>query len=175
MGSAGKGAIAGLVAGVVYGVFLAVSSYFVLLSDKSTVISEIGKSLPANSTVASQYTPDQLYDIALVAAPVVAAILGVVGGLVVGAVYGRVVERIPGRTPLFKGVVVGLGLWLLLSVLVGLRDLFSYGAGYYLSGVGTGLVEALVFGVLLGYVYGRLVRPRETYELRDDAGVVKSA
>ncbi|MGA2663510.1 MAG: hypothetical protein ABSF83_00995 [Nitrososphaerales archaeon] len=173
MGSAGKGAVAGLVAGVVYGIFLAISSYYVLLSDKSTIVSAIGKSLPANSTVASEYTPDQLYDIALVAAPVVAAVLGVVGGLVVGAVYGWAVERIPGRTPVVKGVVVGLCLWLLLSVLIGLRDLFSYGVGYYLSGVGTGLVEALVFGVLLGYVYGRLIRPKETYELRDDAGALK--
>ena len=63
-------------------------------------------------------------------------------------------------------------LWLIVSVAGGIGNL-QYGAGTYLSGVGVGLVIALVFGFLLGSLYGRFSRPKETYELKEDMGAVK--
>lgn len=69
-----------------------------------------------------------------------------------------------------KGVIFGIILWLLVSVLGGIGDIRSYGAAYYLTDIGAGLVGALIFGVLLGFFYGRFSRPKETYELKDDIG-----
>ena len=145
---------AGIVAGLVYGLILGVVSYFTFESEKSLIISSITSSLPANSP----FTADQLYGIARLLAPVVAAVLITIGGIVVGAVYGWLFERIPGATPTVKGILVGVILWLLLSVLGGTGNL-QYGVLVYLSGVGEALVGALLFGYLLGYFYGRFTRP----------------
>jgi len=161
MGSTGQGAKAGLVAGVGYGAVLGIVSYFTLLSIKSTVITTITKSLPANSP----FTPDQIFGIALLVAPVFVVIFGLVGGLILGAIYGKVLERIPGGTPMIKGIIFGAVLWLIVSVLGGLGDLSNYGAEYYLANIGAGLLGALVFGVLLGYFYTRFTKPKETYEM----------
>ncbi len=170
MGSAGNGAKAGLVAGIVYGVILAIVSYFTLVADKSTIIADITKSMPASETT---FTPDQIYSIALVAAPIVVVVLGVLGGLVLGAIYGKVFERVPGMTSLVKGIIFGVVLWLLISVLGDLGDYGTYGALYYLSEVGTGLVGALIFGAVLGYFYSRFNRTKETYQLKEDVGALK--
>lgn len=164
MGSAGNGAKAGLIAGIAYGIVLGITSYFTLVSEKSTVIADITSSLPSNTS----FTPEQLYNIALIAAPVVVIIVGVIGGLILGAIYGKLVERIPGGSTVIKGVMFGVVLWFLGSVLLDVRDLSEYGVVYYLTDVATGLVGALIFGVLLGYFYGRFIKPKETYELRED-------
>lgn len=166
MGSAGNGAKAGLIAGIAYGIVLGITSYFTLVSEKSTVIADITSSLPSNTS----FTPEQLYNIALIAAPVVVIIVGVIGGLILGAIYGKLVERIPGGSTVIKGVMFGVVLWFLGSVLLDVRDLSEYGVVYYLTDVATGLVGALIFGVLLGYFYGRFIKPKETYELREDIG-----
>jgi hypothetical protein len=171
MGSTGNGAKAGIVAGIAYGLVLGIVSYFTLLSIKSTVISALSKNLPSNSP----FTPDQLYGIALLVGPVVAVIGGVIGGLILGAIYGKLIERIPGGSPMIKGIIFGAVLWVLLSVLGGLGDYFQYGAEYYLAQVGAGLAGALIFGVLLGYFYGRFMRPKETYELKEDVGAFKGS
>jgi F0F1-type ATP synthase assembly protein I len=164
MGSTGNGAKAGLVAGVAYGIVLGIVSYFTLLSIKSTVLADITTSLN-NTKSAVNFTPDQVYNIALIVAPVFVIIVGVIGGLILGAIYGKLLERIPGGTPLIKGVIFGIVLWLLASVLLGLGNLGEYGAEYYLTNVGTGLAGALIFGVLLGYFYGRFTKPKETYTM----------
>jgi hypothetical protein len=161
MGSAGNGAKAGLVAGIAYGVVLGIVSYFTLISIKSTVIADITKSMPSNTS----FTPDQIFSIALLIAPVVVVIFGIIGGLVLGAIYGKLVERIPGGSPLIKGIMFGAVLWLLVSVLLGLGNIGEYGLEYYLANLATGLVGALIFGVLLGYFYGRFMRPKETYTM----------
>jgi hypothetical protein len=162
MGSTGNGAKAGLVAGIAYGAIIGVASYFTLLSIKSTVIASITKSLPANNT---QFTPDQLYNIALIVAPIFVVIFGLVGGLILGAIYGKLLERIPGGTAMVKGVIFGVALWVLVSVVGGLGNRGTYGTEYYLANIGAGLLGALVFGVLLGYFYGRFTKPKETYEM----------
>jgi Family of unknown function (DUF6789) len=162
MGSAGNGAKAGLVAGIAYGIILAIVSYITLESIKSTVIADIAKT---NVTANTSLTPEQIFNIALLVAPIFVVIAGVIGGLILGAIYGKLLERIPGGTVLMKGIIFGIVLWLLSSVLGGIGDLNSYGLEYYLANVGTGLAGALVFGVLLGYFYGRFNRPKETYTM----------
>ena len=154
MGSAVNGVKGGVVAGVVYGIVLGILSYFIVTSDKSLIISSLTKNLPANSP----FTPDQLYGIVVLITPAVAAIGGIIGGIIVGAIYGSVFERIPGGSSTVRGLLVGIVLWLLLSVLGGLGNL-QYGVETYLAQIGVGLVSALLFGFLLGYFYGRFSRP----------------
>jgi hypothetical protein len=168
LGNTVDGVKAGLVAGILYGIVLAILSYFTVLSEKSTIIAAITKNMPANTS----FTPEQLYGIALIAAPVVATIGGIIGGLIIGAVYGRLFERIPGGSSTIKGILVGIILWLLISVIGGAGNL-QYGIGSYLSGIGVGLISALLFGFLLGYFYGRFSRPKGTSELKEDIGAMK--
>ena len=160
MGSASNGAKAGVVAGVAYGILLSIVSYFTLLSIKDSVISVLSQDLPPSSP----FTPEQLFGIALLLAPVIAAVVGVIGGLILGAIYGKLIEKIPGKSPVMKGIIFGAVLWLLVSVLGGYSNI-QYGLEYYLVQVGTGLAGALLFGVLLGYFYGRFMRPKETYTM----------
>jgi hypothetical protein len=154
LGNVANGVKAGVVAGVVYGIVLAILSYFTVISEKSIIISALTNNPPANSP----FTPEQLYGIAVLAAPIVALIGGIIGGIIVGAIYGRLFERIPGHSSTVRGIVVGTALWLILSVLGGLGNL-QYGIETYLSGIGVGLISALLFGFLLGYFYGRFSRP----------------
>jgi uncharacterized protein DUF6789 len=154
LGSAVNGVKAGVVAGVVYGIVLGILSYFTVTSDKSIIIASLTKNLPANSP----FTPEQLYGIVVLITPAVAAIGGIIGGVIIGAIYGRVFERIPGGSSTVRGILVGIVLWLLLSVLGGIGNL-QYGAETYLAQIGVGLVSALLFGFLLGYLYGRFSRP----------------
>jgi hypothetical protein len=168
LGSTANGAKAGVVAGVLYGVVLAILSYFTVVSEKSLIISAI-----TNKAANSPFTPEQLYGIVLIATPIVVLIGGLIGGTVVGALYGRLFERIPGGSSTVRGIVVGIALWLVLSVLGGIGNL-QYGALTYLSGVVVGLVSALLFGFVLGYFYGRFIKPKETYELKQDTGALKA-
>jgi hypothetical protein len=156
LGSASTGAKAGLLAGILYGVVLAVLSYVTLTADKSQIVSVLSKNLPANTP----FTPEELYGLTLLLGPVVAAGEGLIGGLIVGAIYGKLFERIPGNTALVKGILVAFVLWFVLSVLAGLGNL-EYGVGVYLRSVGVDLLSALLFGVLLGYFFGRFTRPRD--------------
>jgi hypothetical protein len=160
MGSASNGAKAGVVAGIAYGILLSIVSYFTLISIKSTVISVLSQNLPSNSP----FTPEQLFGIALLLTPVIVAVAGVIGGLILGVIYGKLIEKIPGKSPVIKGIIFGTVLWLLVSVLGGYNNI-GYGLEYYLVQVGTGLAGALLFGVLLGYFYGRFMRPKETYTM----------
>jgi uncharacterized membrane protein len=149
LGNTGNGVKAGLIAGIVYGIVLGIFGYFTVVSDKSTVLAAIASRLPANSP----FTADQLYGIVVLVAPAFAAVSGVIGGIIIGAVYGRLYERIPGRTSTVKGLVVGIVMWLLISVIGGAQNL-QYGVLVYLTGVGVGVIGALLFGFLLGYLFG---------------------
>jgi len=169
MGNTTNGVKAGVIGGVVYGIVLGISSYFAVIYEKSRIITALTNSLPANSP----FTPEQLYGIVVLVTPVILTIGGVIGGLIVGALYGKLFERIPGGSATVKGILVAIVLWLILSVAGGIGNL-QYGASAYLSGIGVGLVSALLFGFLLGYFYGRFSRPKETYELKDDVGALKS-
>jgi len=170
MGNTTNGVKAGVVAGVVYGIVLGILSYFTVISEKSRIITALTNSLPPNQP----FTPEQLYGIVLLVTPVLLTIGGVIGGLIVGALYGKLFERIPGGSATVKGILVAIVLWLILSVVGGIGNI-QYGAATYLSGIGVGLISALAFGFLLGYFYGRFSRPKETYELKEDTGALKSS
>lgn len=157
MGNATNGAKAGVIAGIVYGIILGVTSYFTVVADKSTILSAITRSLPANSP----FTPEQLYGIVVLVTPAIVLVGGIIGGVIVGAVYGALFRRVPGKTPIVKGIVVGLVLWVILSLVGGLRDM-QYGALYYGTQAAIGLVAILIFGVLLGYFYGRFSHPPQS-------------
>jgi hypothetical protein len=156
IGKSDRWAKSGLVAGIPYGIILAIGTYFTTLSMKQTIIQAITQDLPSSSP----YTPDQLFSITLLVEPVIVIAVGVVGGLILGAIYGWAFRRIPGGTALVKGVIFGILLWVLFSVLGGL-DNSQYGIGYYSTQVAIGLVASLLFGWLLGYFYGRFTRPKE--------------
>ena len=156
LGSATNGAKAGLVAGVPYGIIEAIIAYLALISMKQTIISTIAGKLPASTTL----TANQVFDIALLVTPVIVVIGGVIGGLILGAIYGWLFEKIPGGKALNKGMIFGIILWFLLSVLLGIGNLQD-GVGYYLAQLGSGLFTALLFGLLLGYFYGRFSAPKE--------------
>ena len=158
MGSPSKGAISGAIAGLVYGGIFAAVGYLTLLSTRAAIIEGIVRNLPANSS----YTPDQLFNSALMTTPFIALLVGIAGGVVLGSFYGWFFEKIPGRGSVVRGLVFGLVFWFFFSVIGGLGNI-EYGVGYYAFESAIGLVTALLFGWLLGYSYGRLV-------LRDDAG-----
>jgi hypothetical protein len=156
MGRSVDGAKAGLVAGIPYGIILAIASYFTTLALKQVIIQALTNDIPSNSP----FTPRQLYGIALLVDPIVVTIGGVLGGLVLGAIYGWAFPRLPGGRPVVKGIIFGMILWVLLSVLGGLGNI-QYSLGYYFVQVGVGLGASLIFGWLLGYFYGRFSRPKE--------------
>jgi hypothetical protein len=156
LGNAVRGVKAGVIAGVVYGIALAVLSYITVISQKNTIITDISNKLPADSP----FTAQELYSIVVFSAPLIAAVGGVVGGVIVGALYGRFFEKLPGGRPIVKGIVVAIFLWFVIGVLLGLGNL-QYGVVTYLSGVGLDLLGALLFGYLLGYFYGRFSGPDE--------------
>lgn len=169
MGNTANGVKAGVVAGVVYGIVLGILGYFTVISEKSRIITALTNSLPPNSP----FTLEQLYGIVVLVTPIILTIGGVIGGLIVGALYGKLFERIPGGSATVKGIMVAIVLWLILSV-VGEIGNIQYGVAAYLSAIGVGLASALMYGFLLGYFYGRFSRPKETYELKDDVGALKS-
>ncbi len=154
MGNTTIGLKAGAIAGIIYGLVLGLLSYITVVADKGTIVAVLTKNLPANSP----FTVQQLYDIVIIFTPAIAATAGIFGGLIIGAIYGRLFESIPGRTSVVKGVLVGALLWVILSVLADLNDL-QYGLSVYLGDVGIGLFSAMLFGVLLGYFFGRFARP----------------
>lgn len=154
MGNTTIGLKAGAIAGIIYGLVLGLLSYVTVVADKSAITGVLTKNLPSNSP----FTVQQLYDIVVIFTPAIAATAGIFGGLIIGAIYGRLFESIPGKTSVIKGVLVGAFLWVLVSVLADLGDL-QYGLAVYLGDVGVGLFSAMLFGVLLGYFFGRFTRP----------------
>jgi len=144
------------VAGIPYGIIEAAAAYLALASMKSTIISTISQRLPSNMTL----TASQVYGIALLVAPVVTVVAGLIAGLILGAIYGWLYDRIPGGRAVLKGLIFGIIFWLIVSVLGGLANL-EEGIGYYITSVGTGLLTALLFGGLLGYLYCRFSKPKE--------------
>jgi len=157
MGRAIDGAKSGLVAGIPYGIILAIASYFTTVALKSTIIQALTKDLPSNSP----FTPEQLYSITLLIDPIIVTVAGIVGGLILGAIYGWVFPRLPGGRALVKGLIFGIILWVIVSVLAGLGNL-QYSPGFYIAQVGVGLAASVIFGWLLGYFYARFSRPKES-------------
>lgn len=156
MGKVATGAKAGVASGVVYGSISAVFGYMTLVLMKEEIISMIAATLPSDFPI----TTEQLYSIALIGVPA-SFVAGIIIGVILGLIYGWAYDRIPGRTAVAKGLVIGIVLWVIVSVLLGSGNL-QLGITYYLTSLGVGLVSALIFGVLLGFFYGKFT-PSEVY------------
>ena len=145
----GRGATSGAIAGVVLGIILAVLYYIVFLSLTSTIKSAIqGTTLPSGVTI------DQVFILALtfliVGVVLGSIIIGVILGVVFAAVHNMYMK---GQSLAMRGLVFGVIIWLIgLGFNVGN---FYYGTAYVVSSVVIGLVGSLLYGYLLGTLYGR--------------------
>lgn len=93
------------------------------------------------------------------------------GVLILGSLFGILCPRMPGQTPETKGIIFAVGAWAILMVgvfLVGDPRMFRDSGGFGM--VAWMLVSHMVFGIVLGNVYARLVQ-REKQAARDMAGV----
>jgi hypothetical protein len=82
------------------------------------------------------------------------------GGLLLGFLFGRLFIYLPGSHFTSKGVIFGLGAWLLLGVVVfplsGL-GVFAYGAGLSYLPAFLMLMMLMAYSVTMSFVYSRLV------------------
>ncbi len=95
----------------------------------------------------------------------------VAGTVILGSLFGILCPRMPGQTPETKGIIFAVGAWAVLMVmvfLVGDARIFQGSGGFGM--VAWMLVSHMVFGIVLGNVYTRLVQ-REKRAARDMAGV----
>ncbi len=148
---------AGIVAGIIMGVLNAIFDYVILNAFKSQIISSINtyiSRLPVTST-SKLPSAESLYNASLVTGPAEAVIFGAILGLALGYVLGRSYGKIPGGTPLIKSLFLGILIWVILDVLLGLADLGLLGTSFYLYTLGLSVISLLVFGYVLGFLYGK--------------------
>jgi len=155
LGRVGTGAKAGVVSGVVYGAFSAVFAYISSSMIKEQMMAFIEETLPPNSLV----TVEQVYEFLLIFGAVFTVIIGVVTGVIIGAIYGWGYEKIPVGNSIYKGLIFGIILWVIIDVLLGFGNL-QYGTTYFALSLAWDLVIALVFGALLGVFYDKFT-PKE--------------
>lgn len=151
MGKVVDGLKAGLVAGTVFGVILAVIGYFTLIYMKDELISLISADPLKLDLVA-----EQIYNMALAVGLVMAFAGGILGGLILGAVFGWGYEKIPGRKPVYKGLVFGVILWLVSGVLSSLFIARSLTI-YTVTNMAINFSLATIFGILVGFFYRRFM------------------
>ncbi|OLD02891.1 hypothetical protein AUG19_07000 [archaeon 13_1_20CM_2_54_9] len=150
MAEYGRGAKAGVVAGLVCGVILAIGYYALFTLVQDTVRQAIQDALPVGSVI----TVDQ----ALAAALVLLVVGTFVGTIVVGAILGLVFaaahnKYMQSKSLAMRGIVFGVILWII-GILSNIGS-FSYGATYIGLSVLIGLIASLVYGYLLGTFFGR--------------------
>ncbi len=155
MGRIGTGAKAGLVSGVVYGAISSITTYIMVLFAKEEIISAIRESLPQDFPI----TAEQLFEFALIFSPIFVVIVGVVAGVILGVIYAWGYEKVPGGNSIFKGLVFGIILWVIIDVLLRLGNI-QYGTTYFALSLAWSLVIALIFGALLGIFYDKFT-PKE--------------
>ena len=89
----------------------------------------------------------------------------VAGTLVLGALFGVLCPRLPTDTPETKGILFAVGAWTVLMVgvfLFGDPVIFQDASGFGV--LGWMLATHIVFGIVLGNVYARLVaRDKRTH------------
>lgn len=82
-----------------------------------------------------------------------------VAGLGLGAVFGLLCPRLPTDTPESKGILFAVGAFIVMGLLIAPIG----GAGMFFMRAGFGtlawmIVSHAIFGIVLGNVYGRLMR-----------------
>ena len=155
MGRGSTGAKAGAVAGILYGAVLAVLTEIILYVDKSSIMSALSVYAKEFSSSVITISASSLYNSEVTIEPVALIIEGIIGGLILGAIFGLAVHRIPGRNDKVKGIAFGLILWILFDVLLGLLSRSEYGNTYYVLTVVAGLVSVVIYGYILGVLFGK--------------------
>ena len=155
MGRGSTGAKAGAVAGILYGAVLAVLTEIILYVEKSSIMSALSVYAKEFSTSVITISASSIYNSEVTIAPVGLIIEGIIGGLILGAIFGVAVHRIPGRNDKVKGIAFGLILWILFDVLLGLLSRSEYGNTYYVLTVVAGLVSVVIYGYVLGVLFGK--------------------
>jgi hypothetical protein len=95
----------------------------------------------------------------------------IAGGLILGPLFGILCPRLPTDTSETKGVLFAVGAWIVMMLTV--APMAGIGAFAMVAGFPTlawMLATHIVFGVVLGGVYGRLVA-RERMAARQHTGV----
>lgn len=156
MGKATTGLKAGIVAGLVYGVIDGVISYMALIFFKNTVMAALQKEAATLNAIPGISTSAQaLYNTAMTTAFAFSIVGGIIGGLILGAIFGAVSSKIPGRSAPVKGMVFGFILWIILDVVLDYGDISTYSMNYYLFIIGGGIIAALVYGYIIGVLFGK--------------------
>lgn len=155
MGRGSTGAKAGAVAGILYGAVLAVLTEIILYVEKSSIMSALSVYAKEFSSSVITISASSIYNSEVTIAPVGLIIEGIIGGLILGAIFGLAVHRIPGRNDKAKGIAFGIILWLIFDVLLGLLSRSEYGNTYYVLTVVAGLVSVVIYGYILGVLFGK--------------------
>ena len=86
------------------------------------------------------------------------------GSVVLGFLFGQFYSRLPGRTPLAKGTVFGLAIWIVMGLMffpiIG-KGLFAMGAGPGLKPTVFSLLMVLTYSITLSTAYSVFKSPTQ--------------
>ena len=99
--------------------------------------------------------------------------LVILGSLVLAWLYAEIYPRLPGSTPVVRGIIFALGVWVVGQLITAplLGSLAEVPPGIFSMNLGPlglvgGLVAHLLYGVLLGAGYGHHISSRQATQLR---------
>ena len=85
------------------------------------------------------------------------------GSVVLGFLFGQFYSRLPSRTPLIKGIVFGVGIWIVMGLtffpVIG-KGLFAMDAGLGLKPTAFSLLMVLTYSVTLSVAYSVFRSPK---------------
>jgi putative effector of murein hydrolase len=162
MAEFGRGITAGLVAGLIAGILIGILTLGLNLTIfHDEMASIVDQSLANAEKQSGQPMPPEARDMVVLVTtyigPIMAVILTLIFGAVIGLIFGWQYDRIPGKTPIAKGVIVGIGWWvvgmvisLALQSLSGSMNGVSMSGTYLAVSYTTSLIGNLIYGYLLG-------------------------
>ena len=81
----------------------------------------------------------------------------VIGTVAWGGLFALANDSIPGQSQIMKGVVLGVAAWLMMMIAVmPMAGAALFGLNFGMMGAAMPLMLHIIFGAVLGYVYGRL-------------------
>ena len=171
MGKVSSGIKAGLIGGLVSGVFLASANFIVMTVYKEAYISMfkkvIEKLVEEYGVKFPQSSPEQaalvMYNLSRIQGSIYAIIMAVIIGIIVGAIVAKFYEKIPTKTPLVKALLIS---YIVLVIKTSLSLVFSGIGGFKLEELGipqeitvlgyiTDIVSYTILGLVTGALYGK--------------------